>query len=258
MPAKVLFIDIETAPILAYVWDIWQQNVGLNQIKKDWHLLAFAAKWMGTKNIIYQDQSKVKNIENDKALAKSIWTLLNDADMVITQNGVSFDIPKIRARMLYHKLPPPSPFRQIDTLKIAKRVFGFTSNKLEYTSSKFTDTPKDHHRLFPGFELWAECLKGNPKAWGEMKKYNIRDVVSLEKYYLRLQPWTDKHPNVGMYINMGVVACPKCGSLKVQQRGYAYTSVGMYQRYQCMDCSGWSKGRTLLNGKEDRKLQLAN
>jgi len=44
--AKVLIIDIETAPIMAFVWGIWQQNVGIQMIKSDWFCLTWAAKWL--------------------------------------------------------------------------------------------------------------------------------------------------------------------------------------------------------------------
>jgi len=39
---KILLFDIETAPILAYTWDIWDQNIALNQIKQDWFVLSWS------------------------------------------------------------------------------------------------------------------------------------------------------------------------------------------------------------------------
>ena len=42
---KILVIDIETSPVLANVWRLFKENVGLNQIQKDWHLLSYSAKW---------------------------------------------------------------------------------------------------------------------------------------------------------------------------------------------------------------------
>jgi hypothetical protein len=36
---KVLIYDIETAPILGYVWRLWDQNIGLNMIEQDWHVI---------------------------------------------------------------------------------------------------------------------------------------------------------------------------------------------------------------------------
>lgn len=239
---RTLFIDIETAPILGHVWDLWNQNVGLNQIVKDWHLLSFAAKWLGEKKVIYEDQSHTKQIENDKPLVRSIWNLYNEADIVIGHNGKAFDVPKTKVRMLYHGLPPPSPFRQVDTKQEFQRQFGATSNKLEYLSDKFTDTPKDKHKEFPGHELWVECLRGNPRAWAEMRKYNIRDVVADEKLYLRILPWIEGHPNVGMYIDSDEPVCPNCGG-RVHKVRICYTNAGAYQQYHCQKCGKYPRGR---------------
>jgi len=254
---KILLIDIETAPILASVWGLWDQNVGINQISLDWHLLSFAAKWLGDKKVFYEDQSKVKHIENDKALLVKMTKLLDEADIVVAHNGNSFDVPKLRARMILSGLKPPSTFRSIDTLKEAKKLFNFTSNKLEYLSQKLTDAPKDKHKEFPGFELWSECLAHNPRAWAEMKKYNIRDIYALEKVYIAMRPWIEGHPNLGMYVNSENPVCPKCRG-HVQARGFAITNFGKYQRYQCQKCGGWSRGRTMLNSKQSRKRQLSN
>ena len=91
---KVLFFDIETAPILAYSWGIWDQNIGLNQIKEDWFILSWSAKWLGDDKIMYMDQRNARRVNNDKKLLKAVWKLLDDADIVVTQNGKSFDQKK--------------------------------------------------------------------------------------------------------------------------------------------------------------------
>ncbi len=44
--AKILIIDIETAPIRGWVWGIWNQNVSIDQIQSDWFVLTWAAKWL--------------------------------------------------------------------------------------------------------------------------------------------------------------------------------------------------------------------
>src|SRR5690606_10614258 len=43
---KVLVFDIETSPIIAHVWSLWDQNVGLNQIMTEWHIMSWSAKWL--------------------------------------------------------------------------------------------------------------------------------------------------------------------------------------------------------------------
>jgi hypothetical protein len=81
---RVLLFDIETAPILGYVWRLWDQNVALNQIASDWYVLAWAAKWRGEKEVHYMDQRFAPDMENDKAILKGIWKLLDEADIVVT------------------------------------------------------------------------------------------------------------------------------------------------------------------------------
>lgn len=251
---KILIIDIETAPILANVWQLWDQNVGLNQIRSDWHLLSFGAKWVGEKKIIYEDQSKVRPIENDKGLLKTVHGLLNTADIVVAHNGKRFDLPKLNARFLTHGFQPPAPYKMVDTLEIAKKTFGFTSNKLEFLSGVLCEKKKLSHRKFAGFELWKECLNGNPKAWAEMKKYNVRDVEALEELYLKLRPWQQTGaPNFGVFTDCEDPVCPKCGSKHLLKNGYVCLTVGKYQRFKCGDCGAWARSGQLENTPEKRK-----
>lgn len=251
---RVLLLDIETAPILGYVWSIWEQNVGLNQIKQDWYILSWGAKWLNEPKVLYQDQRHAKNLENDVKLLKGIWKLLDEADIVITQNGKSFDIKKLNARFIINGMLPPSSFKHIDTLRIAKSKFGFTSNKLEYLSDRLnTKYKKLKHNEFAGFELWKECLAGNPAAWKCMEKYNKHDVLSLEELYKRLAPW-DSSISFDLYTDSVEFRC-NCGSTDIVRNGYAYTSLGKYQRYSCSKCGAETKGRNNLFSKE-KKLSL--
>lgn len=251
---KILIIDIETAPILAYVWGIFDQNVALNQIKSDWHILSFAAKWLddSPSKIYYADQRNTKDIENDKKLLEKIWILLNEADIVIGQNVKQFDKKKINARFLLHGMKPPSSYRLIDTLSIARKNFALTSNKLEFMSGNLNKKYKKLlHKKFPGFSLWSECLKGNIDAWNEMEKYNKYDILSTEELYKILAPW-DNSINFDVYHEQLNHKC-SCGSQDLKLNGYAYTSVGKFQRYVCKVCGRESRGRENLLGKEKRK-----
>lgn len=255
---RIATVDIETSPLEAYTWGIWEQNVGLDQIKTEWTILSYAWKWADQKRVIYEDTGGrgAKKVRDDKKLVKSLRDLLDGVDIVVAQNGSRFDIKKINARLIMHGFGPYSPIRVIDTLAVAKKHFGFTSNKLEWQSKYLTDSPKSKHKKFPGFELWLECLKDNPAAWAEMKKYNKQDVIATWKLYLRQRPWIDQHPNVGTYSVSEDVICPKCGSLDVQKQGTRVLQLGSYQRYQCQDCGGWSRAKQLLAPLKARKAKL--
>jgi DNA polymerase elongation subunit (family B) len=237
---KVLLLDIETAPIMGYVWSLWDQNVGLNQIYKDWHVLSWAAKWLDSKEIMYMDQRKAKNVEDDAEILKKMWLLLNEADIVVTQNGKAFDIKKLNARFIMNGMKPTSSFRHLDTKEIASKYFGFTSNKLEYMTDKLcVKYKKLKPKKFQGFEMWKECLGGNLAAWKEMEKYNKHDVLSLEELFKKLIPW-DNSINFSIYNDSEDNICI-CGNNRFIRNGFSYTSTGKYQRYSCSKCGAESK-----------------
>lgn len=233
---------------------MWDQNIGLDMIKTEWSILAACVKPMG-KAPAYFDTSLKTDVRDDRELLDWLWWWLDEIDIIVTQNGARFDLPKINARMAMAGMKPYSPVRVIDTLKAAKKHFAFSSNKLAWTSKYLTDVPKSEHKKFPGFELWKECLAGNPKAWAEMKKYNIRDVVATEKLYLTLRPWMAGHPNIGAYSDAGTTMCTNCGSTELQARGTTVTQKGRYQRYHCQACGSWSRGKKNLFELDKRREQ---
>lgn len=250
---KVLIFDIETAPIIGHVWSLWENNVALNQIVSDWHCLSWSAKWLDASpnDVMYDDQRKAKNIQNDKRLLQGIWNLLNEADIVITQNGKNFDQKKLNARFVMNKMQPPSTFKHIDTKIIASKHFGFTSNKLEYMSDKLcTKYKKLKHKKFPGHEMWTECLKGNLEAWKEMELYNKHDVLALEELYHVLIPW-DSSLNFNLYHD-GLEHVCKCGSTDFHKNGFYYTAAGKFQKHKCKKCGAEVRDKENLFSKEKR------
>jgi hypothetical protein len=260
MTAKTLIIDIETAPIEAYVWGLWDQNVGLEQIKTEWSILSFAAKWLGRKRVIYGDTGGrgKRFTRDDKPLMKTIRGLLDEADIVIAQNGKRFDVRKMNARLIEHGFGPPSPYRVIDTMVVAKKYFAFTSQKLAWTSKHLTLVPKEEHKEFPGFELWTAVLADNPKAWRVMRRYNVQDIHATEAVYLKLRPWIENHPNLALYASKAVdkPTCPKCGSEHMVGYQYKFSQAGKYLQYQCKDCGGFARGKQLVQSLEQRRKLL--
>jgi hypothetical protein len=253
---RIVTLDIETFPNLVFTWGLFKQMVGVNQIVRDWSIASICWKWLGQKRTDYVDCSA--NPTDDRELLNHAWKVLDEADIVVGQNSKHFDIRKLNARFIEAGMLPPSPYKQIDTKVEAAKVAMFTSNKLEWLAAHLADVPKDKHKEFPGFDLWAECLKGNPRAWAAMRKYNPRDVIATEQVYLKLRPWIVGHPNVAVYDNNGDIRCPRCGSTHVQHRGVTTTQVGVYRRLRCSDCGGWSRSRYDTQTKEQRAALLSN
>lgn len=251
---RILLLDIEIAPIIGYVWGLWDNNVALNQIKSDWHVLSWSAKWLDDKKVMYADQRGAKDIQDDSKILKQIWELLDEADIIITQNGKSFDVKKLNARFILNGMQPPSSFKHIDTMRIAKKKFAFTSNKLEYMSDKLcTKYKKLKVKKFQGFELWKECLKDNLAAWKQMARYNKYDVLALEELYKKLIPW-DSTINFSVYSKDLKPVCT-CGSKVFRNKGYHYTATGgKYARFRCIKCGAETRSRDNLFDKDQRKL----
>jgi len=250
---KVLLFDIETAPIIAHVWSLWENNVSLNQIVEDWHVLSWSAKWLDDppSKVMYADQRNAKDVTDDKKLLEGIWKLIDEADVLITQNGKSFDTKKLNARFVLKGFKPPGSVKHIDTKIIASRVFGFTSNKLEYMTDKLCTTYKKlKHKKFPGHEMWTQCLAGNLEAWKEMEIYNKYDVLSLEELYHILIPW-DNSLNFNLYHDEEDHVC-KCGSTTFIKNGFYYTGSGKFQKHKCKSCGTEHRDKQNLFTKEKR------
>lgn len=254
---KVLILDIETLPMEAYVWGLFDQNIGLDMVKTDWSVLSFSAKWLGSpeKETMYYDTRNEKNVRDDKKILEIIHSLLNEADVVITQNGIRFDVPKLNARFLRHKMKPPSSFRNIDTLRIMKRHFQLTSNKLAYATELLcVKYKKQEHREFSGFKLWDECMKGNPEAFACMEKYNKYDVLSLEELYNILAPW-DKTIRFSAFNEDMEERCT-CGSQDIKLNGFIHTNTAMYERHTCRNCGKEYRGaKNIMTKANKNKLR---
>lgn len=254
---RVLFYDIETAPILATVWGKWEQNIIWSE--QDWYMLCFAYKWgtEGKVHVVSQDQFKgyKAGSEDDSEVVKALHALFEEADIVIAHNGNSFDQKKSQARMLINGLAPPAPYKQIDTKLVARRYFNFTSNKLDDLG---TYLGLGNKVQTGGYQLWKSCMAGDKKAWKKMKTYNKQDVVLLEQIYLKLRPWITNHPNMARLTDRPD-ACPKCTvEGQMQSRGTRVSNVGKYRRYQCQACGGWCARREALKKDEDVKPSYVN
>lgn len=235
---KILLLDIETKPLEVFSFGIWEQNIGINQIKSDWCIFSYAAKWLNEKKMFYKDQRNSKNVSDDKNMLQGIWDLIDKADVIVTQNGKAFDEKKLNARFIINKMGQPSPYQHIDTKQLAKKKFSFTSNSLEYLCNALdTKHKKLKHGKFPGMELWVECIKGNKAAWKEMELYNKNDVLCLEDLYIALRPW-GINVNLNSLHDQNIYKC-YCGSDYLIKKGFCTLKSGRFQQYQCKVCGAW-------------------
>jgi uncharacterized protein YprB with RNaseH-like and TPR domain len=233
---NTILFDIETSALVSRTWGTVDQSV--IKVVKDWKILCFSYKKLGEKKTFVES---LRN-QTEKSLIKKLHSVLDEADVVIAHNGNRFDIRKVNAKFVEYGLPPTPDYHKIDTLKVARKYFAFTSNRLDDLGKLLGVGEKVKH---PGFEMWEGCERGEAKWFDLMEKYNRQDVNLLEKVYYKLYPWVRNHPNVNVIDNKEN-SCPNCGSENLQRRGYGFTRTGKYQRFQCKECGAWSRGRNTV------------
>jgi RNase H-like protein len=231
-PVKMLALDIETLPILGYTWDVWNTNILPSQVKKDWCLLSYSAKWIGSDKIISDILTPEEAINrDDKRLATGIWKLLEEAPIVITHNGKRFDIKKINARFWKNGLHKPSSYKVIDTLVAAKSSFGLTYNKLDFIA-KYIGLQE---KLETDFELWVRCDEGVKEALQYMREYNENDVIMQQDIYLNMREWIPNHPDLSVYGKLDNV-CVICLGTDYKEIGLFTAKKQQYKEYRCSSC----------------------
>lgn len=244
---KILLLDIETFPNLVYVWGSYKQNV--LAVKEHTIVCSYSAKWLDgkqTTRTLYDFPGYTPKKRDDTKLIQELWVLVDEADIIVAHYGDGFDVPTLKASFMRTGLLPPTPFKTVDTKKVASKYFYFGGS---YTLDNIVQYLGLGKKLpTGGFDLWAKCMEGDPAAWARMKKYNAHDVVILEKLYLYMLPWISDHPSV-----FGSKQCPKCGSSSLQSRGMARTNTRQYRRFQCQDCGGW-----LRAAKSDSSIPIVS
>lgn len=245
---KILLLDIETAPNIAYVWGANKQYINPEWLAATGYILCWTAKWLGEDEVMFKRLQKGKPL----SLLGPIHKMLNEAHVVIHYNGKKFDIPTLNKEFLLHGMAPPAPFKQVDCLLTMWNTFLFPANKLDYITKVLGIGEKIRHS---GPQLWIDCMADKEEAWKRMEAYNRHDVTLLEKLYVRLLPWIKAHPNIGAML--GVPACPNCGSEEFRRDGAHLAQVMKYERYQCGSCNSWFRGTKTITDRKTPRFAAA-
>jgi hypothetical protein len=231
MKNRILYLDIETTANKGWTWGKFEQNV--IKFEEEYNLLCFAYKWEGGKTqVVGLNDFKGNHLR----LVIELRKILDEAELICGHNLDRFDLRMANTFIIKYGLTPPSPYKTIDTLKLARNKFRFNSNRLNDLGEFLGIGSK---KETGGFQLWLDCLNGDEVAWKKMKGYNKNDVDLLEKVYLKLRPWAT---NINVNISKGLL-CPTCGSGNLQRRGHSTTIKGLFQRLQCQNCGHWTTER---------------
>jgi hypothetical protein len=248
---KTLYIDIETAPALAYIWDLRTRYVPLERVVEDGYVLCFSARWSGSDEVEFWSRWD----HGEKTMVKAAWKLLDEADAVIHYHGNGFDIPRLNVEFLKYRLGPPSPSWQIDLYQTVRRKFKVLSRSMKHMLDTLGLESKMEHK---GMALWTGCMNGNEEDQQIMEDYNVQDVIVMHDLYMELRPWITTHPNAALFMEPeenGKLRC-RCGSTNLRFKGYKHTKVLSYKQYHCRDCGFYPRERYADNSGKNRRKDV--
>ena len=241
---KILIFDIETAPMAAFVWRRYKENISLEQTISESFMLCWSAKWLYSEEVLgdcLTPEEAVK--EDDRRIVNSLYNLVTEADVLVAYNGRNFDIPYMNQRFLHWQFPPYVPSHIVDPYETAKTVFRFSSNKMDAIATQLGL----QNKMKTDFALWKGCMVGNKECLDYMLNYNKQDVVVLEEIYCKFLPWIKNHPNLSNYME-DKRCCVKCTSKRIEKLDrYFYTPSGKYELFRCKDCGAIFRGKKNLN-----------
>lgn len=231
----ICYLDIECSPTKSYTWRRFKENISQAQILSESFFLT--ASWAFNEAEVESMRltSNEAISEDDEALITKLWAVLDNSTIVVGHNLRKFDIKKINSRFAFYNMPPPSPYKIIDTLEIAKAKFAFPSNKLNDLCEYLGIGEKLPH---DGFDLWKRCCSGDEHALIHMEDYNRVDVAITRDLYKRLRSFDNNAVNVAiMSDNVGAICTTCCSDdISVLENKFAFTPNGKYQVYVCNHC----------------------
>ena len=240
---KRMFFDIETSFNIGIFWRSgYNQTIHPHDIIHERSIICICWKWEGEDDIYSLTWDKN---QSDKSMLKKFLKELNKATEIVAHNGDKFDMKWLRTRALYHGLDMQPTYDTIDTLKQAKSLFNFNSNKLDYIAQYLKVGAKMETG---GLDLWKSIvLRKDEVALCKMVDYCKQDVYILEEVFNKLNEYTKPKFNYAVYHGGEKFECPECGKLPHYKSKRATASGTIFHRMQCSDREGCKKQFSINN-----------
>ena len=245
---KILFYDIETTPIRAWVWRPGKQHVSPKQILTDekgrpecTDIICITYCWNDGKPAKSLDWGYYE--QWSAPMIEAFDRIIEQADITIGKNSQRFDEKHINMQRLIHGLPPMPDWIQYsdDLEKQMRRHFAFPSQGLDYISSLFGLGGKDSMCL----QDWIDIVEQNNKdKFHKMIRYGKKDVEDTRTLWNKVAMHCKPRYNYNAGSEENV--CARCGSPNIFKNGTRKSGQTLWQRYYCRDHGG-PAGRATIN-----------
>lgn len=284
--ANILFYDIESLPLQAYIWGCGENHIRHQQLlpnKNMWELICITYCWNnGPVQII-----KWTSEGGTEQMMKEFDLLLEKADHTIGKNSDRFDVKMLNAHRMLQGLPGnPSWSKYTDDLeKQMRRYFRLPSQSLDYISAqlgfggkvkmefqdwididRYMDVQKlVQHKALNEISVNAVCtaqykttldviLKVGKKAMDKMCFYGKKDTRDTRALWHKLKQHFEPKLNMATLQNSKPeIACRHCNSINLICYGTRPSGKTLWQTYQCKDCGSYA-GRTPIKMLSKKRL----
>ena len=250
---KILFYDIETKPLKAWIWRPGKQVVRPAQLDtqyNEYDVICISYEWLhtnvkGTLDWGYKAQ-------NSKKMIKRMTELFDEADIVIGKNNKRFDDKHMNTMRLKHGLPGrPDLSSKVDDLESQmRRHFMLASYGLDY----FSEILGYGGKTKMCFQDWIDIVektKNGEKAFNKMCNYCAKDVHDTKLIWKHCEKHFIPKFNYAAAINdKENIVCTACGSKNVIKNGTRLSGVTKHQHYYCKDHGGYA-GKKPINSKSN-------
>lgn len=240
---RILFYDIETSPLQAWIWQCGKQYVGHKQLidgYDTWGIICVTYCWNDGKPAQVIDWGYEE--QNTGRVVQEFDEIIKQADWTIGKNSARFDTKMINAARMLNGLPGlPDWTKYSDDLEIQmRRYFRLPSQSLDYISRQLGLGGK----IKMEFQDWIDICErnaGGERALKKMVKYGKKDVVDTRTLWDKLSEHFDAKFNMSTF-NGGALICKHsdCGSVNIRLNGTRLAGKTLYQHYWCTDCGRYA------------------
>lgn len=249
---KILFYDIETRPLLVWVWGLGEQVVRHHQLARggsSYGIICIAFAWNDGKpaKVLHWDYKK----QDSGKVVREFDKIIRQADITIGKNSDRFDVKHINTQRLIHNLPPlPEWVDNTDDLeKQLRKYFKFPSQSLDYISKALGLGGK----VKMEFQDWVDIVeKTNKASFLKMCRYNKKDVEDTRALWYRIQ--SHIKPKLNMATFHGDFRCRNCGSKNLRKDGTRSRGKITYQEWFCRSHNGYAGQTSITATDKTRKM----
>lgn len=263
--ARIATLDIERIPGRASVkhrgltitgdfWDLgsWKHTTGRRIHADDvieWpRTICVAWRWYGEEEVHFAAEWEVGGYDG---FMRRFWDVADEMTIAVGHNAASFDMPLAMSGWAEMGLPAPSPYKVIDTLKIARSSLKMESNTLDSLAKRLgVDAKTDRYDV----AMARAAVAGDKDAQATLESYNRGDIVASEALFDRLRPYAKGLPHMGMWAD-SELACPNCGHDMTPTGKTAHANVQAYNAMQCPSCG--AHGRSTIKLKSPTRTRSA-